>query len=407
MDSLTQIVLGASMGEMVAGRKIGNKAMIWGAIAGTIPDLDVFGGIFGMSVEDALAFHRAISHSLFFAVIAPLLLALYTWWYYGNNHHQKKPMKIITATAAILFMCFCGTIVNFIPFVATQKISWITVGIVVLLVGFLSYRLITNYVNKQKDSVTMSYSRWYLLFFLAVVTHPILDCCTGYGTQLFQPFSDMRLAWNNISVADPLYTLPFLILLILAATRHKTNRWRSILNYMAFGWSMLYMMWTVRNKYIVDQVFEHSLQQEQVNYSRCMTTPSILNNVLWHCIAEGDSVYYDGYYSLLDKEKVVKLNVIEKNHELITNYDDKRIKILTWFSNGYYNVMEIGNDTLQVNDLRYGAQIGGDLNTPESYIFPFKIYPNGSAYILKSQEGPPPGSMDEFWKLLWTRVAGI
>jgi inner membrane protein len=41
MDSLTQIVLGASVGEAVAGKKIGNKAMLWGAIAGTIPDLDV------------------------------------------------------------------------------------------------------------------------------------------------------------------------------------------------------------------------------------------------------------------------------------------------------------------------------------------------------------------------------
>ena len=41
MDSLTQIVLGASVGELVLGKKIGNKSILWGAIAGTIPDLDV------------------------------------------------------------------------------------------------------------------------------------------------------------------------------------------------------------------------------------------------------------------------------------------------------------------------------------------------------------------------------
>ena len=41
MDSLTQIVLGASVGEAALGRKVGNRAMVWGAIAGTIPDLDV------------------------------------------------------------------------------------------------------------------------------------------------------------------------------------------------------------------------------------------------------------------------------------------------------------------------------------------------------------------------------
>ena len=41
MDSLTQIVLGAAVGEAVLGKKVGNRAMLWGAVAGTIPDLDV------------------------------------------------------------------------------------------------------------------------------------------------------------------------------------------------------------------------------------------------------------------------------------------------------------------------------------------------------------------------------
>ena len=42
MDSVTQITLGAAVGEAVLGRKIGGRAMLWGAIAGTLPDLDVF-----------------------------------------------------------------------------------------------------------------------------------------------------------------------------------------------------------------------------------------------------------------------------------------------------------------------------------------------------------------------------
>ena len=46
MDSLTQIVLGAACGEIVLGKKIGNRALLFGAIGGTIPDLDVFIGRF-------------------------------------------------------------------------------------------------------------------------------------------------------------------------------------------------------------------------------------------------------------------------------------------------------------------------------------------------------------------------
>lgn len=67
MDSLTQIVLGAAVGEAVLGKKAGNKAMLYGAIAGTIPDLDTFAGSF-VDVVSATEIHRGITHSLFFAL---------------------------------------------------------------------------------------------------------------------------------------------------------------------------------------------------------------------------------------------------------------------------------------------------------------------------------------------------
>jgi inner membrane protein len=42
MDSLTPVVLGGAIRELVAGRKMGNRIVLWGAIAGTFPDLVVF-----------------------------------------------------------------------------------------------------------------------------------------------------------------------------------------------------------------------------------------------------------------------------------------------------------------------------------------------------------------------------
>ena len=72
MDSLSQIVLGAAVGEVVLGRRIGNRAMIWGAIAGTLPDMDVLGK-YVLSELDNLGFHRGISHSLLFAVLGALV----------------------------------------------------------------------------------------------------------------------------------------------------------------------------------------------------------------------------------------------------------------------------------------------------------------------------------------------
>lgn len=73
MDSLTQIVLGASVGEAVLGNKAGNKALLYGAIAGTIPDLDVIIGSLTDTIT-AIEWHRGFSHSIFFCVLlAPLL----------------------------------------------------------------------------------------------------------------------------------------------------------------------------------------------------------------------------------------------------------------------------------------------------------------------------------------------
>ena len=68
MDSITQIVLGAAVGEAVLGKKVGNKAMLWGAIAGTIPDLDVIVGKFFQPIT-ALEMHRGFSHSIIFALL--------------------------------------------------------------------------------------------------------------------------------------------------------------------------------------------------------------------------------------------------------------------------------------------------------------------------------------------------
>ena len=75
MDSLTQVALGSAVGYAVLGNKIGRKAVLWGAILGTLPDLDVFLP-YGGSVE-AFTYHRSFSHSLLIhLLISPLIVWL-------------------------------------------------------------------------------------------------------------------------------------------------------------------------------------------------------------------------------------------------------------------------------------------------------------------------------------------
>ena len=75
MDSITQIALGAAVGEAVGGRKSGKKAMGYGALAGLLPDLDILLAPFFHPAHQLIV-HRGVTHSLLFAVVLSPLFAL-------------------------------------------------------------------------------------------------------------------------------------------------------------------------------------------------------------------------------------------------------------------------------------------------------------------------------------------
>lgn len=72
MDSVTQIVLGASIQGAMLGRWQGRKALLYGGLLATLPDMDVLLD-YGDAVAD-MTYHRGFSHSLF--VLAALATVL-------------------------------------------------------------------------------------------------------------------------------------------------------------------------------------------------------------------------------------------------------------------------------------------------------------------------------------------
>jgi inner membrane protein len=89
LDSLSQIVLGAAVGEIMLGKRIGNKAQLLGAIAGTIPDLDVFLTMASTDPFAGLILHRGYSHSMFAQLILALPFAWMTWRGFKKNISYK------------------------------------------------------------------------------------------------------------------------------------------------------------------------------------------------------------------------------------------------------------------------------------------------------------------------------
>jgi len=91
MDSFTQIILGIATAELCAGEKLQRKTFLYGAILGTIPDLDVAVGQF-MNPVDGVSIHRGLSHSLFFFMwLSPML-----GWIISKLEKEKISFKSAT-----------------------------------------------------------------------------------------------------------------------------------------------------------------------------------------------------------------------------------------------------------------------------------------------------------------------
>ena len=293
MDTLTQMTLGAAVGEAVLGQKAGNKAVLWGAIGGLIPDLDIIPGWF-MDEVDRLVFHRGFSHSLLFSVLLSLIA------------------------------------------------------------GFLLHK-------RYRRTTKTTFQDWTLLFFLALTTHILLDCFTTYGTQVFYPFSTYKVAFNTISVIDPLYSMPFMICVVAVTFSKRHSRRRTIINYIGLGISTFYLLLTVVNKFYMASVFEKRLQYQNIEYQSISTYPTLLNNFLWRGIADAGDGYYVGYYSLFDANQNIQFRKILKNHQLLSQFKQySEICKLTFFSKNEY-ALRRENGAIIYNDMRYGpASVRGD-----------------------------------------------
>ena len=346
MDSLTQIVLGAAVGEAVLGKKVGNKAILWGAVAGTIPDLDVLSKYFVDEVS-ALEMHRGFSHSILFGILfAPVFAVL-----------VKKQERIFLSVFFIAMMS--------VFFMGQEELIGKGVSIAAL-IGLLfgAYKL-----TPSREEITTW--DWTKLMFIGLVTHPLLDAHTTWGTQLFWPL-EYRVAYKNIFVVDPLYTMPFLIFVILAMIQNRESKKRRFYNSMGLIISSVYMLLTIGFKGISYFKFINSLETQNIEYTEVRTRPTPMNSILWSANVETKDSYYVGMYSLLDDDDNVEYLRFEKNHDALDDFkNEAKIQRLIKIAKGWYTIDELEGDTLIYNDLRFG-QIGIGIDKP--FVFSYKIW---------------------------------
>lgn len=294
MDSLSQIALGAAIVVATMGRRTAVwKAALWGAVAGTLPDLDVLIA-HGNPVHD-MVLHRAETH-------APFWLTLFA-----------------------------------LPFAAA--------------------------VARLQGEGAL-WRRWWLAIWLALVTHPLLDAMTVYGTQLGLPFSNHPYGVGSVFIIDPLYTLPLLAGAGWALASRGSPRGLAA-NLAGLVLSTAYLGWGVAAQQQVEHVARASLAAQGITAERLLVSPTAFNSLLWRVVAVAGDHYHEGFYSLLDAEPRLVFDRFDRGAALGAELQGvDAVQRIAAFSKGFYKLAQQG-DRVLLSDLRMGQE--------PAYIFTFVV----------------------------------
>jgi inner membrane protein len=242
------------------------------------------------------------------------------------------------------------------------------------------------------------FKRWWLALWLALITHPLLDAMTVYGTQLLQPFSDHPFGVGSIFIIDPLYTVP-LIVGVLAAWRFKSSsrglRW----NAAGLLLSTLYLGWSMAAQQHATTLARSSLQTEGIGASALLVTPAPFNTLLWRLVATTPTQYFEAHYSLFDTSPRISWTAHDKGAALIARYgQEPSVARIAAFSHGFFRLSESG-DHLFVTDLRMGQE--------PVYTFHFDLGNHAAralqshAPTLQSQRPDLASALPWLWRRMW------
>ncbi len=291
---------------------------------------------------------------------------------------------------SVLLGAIIGTIPDFDVFIARfyNPVKSLLVhrgfthSILFVLIFTLLLGILLNRIFKKSG---LGLNRWILMVLLILGTHIFIDLFTTYGTGLFEPFSHFRVEWSTLAIIDPFLTVPLFIGLMCFMIFNRTSHVRRIINLTALIFGVLYLIFTIGNKFNIQQEFKNQLSEQNIEFTQLKTVPLPLSNFLWMGIATHSDGYFVGIYSMFDKPGKIAFYNVDRNEYLIAHLlKDKRIKELIRFTKGYYSV-EIENGELILNDLRFG-KFGFSKNAP--YIFSFDISHNGDRLNIEEAAIP-------------------
>jgi inner membrane protein len=345
MDPLTQGLLGAAVGHAVAGRQLGRAAIFVGFLGGQAPDLDVL-MVSDDSSIDYWRYHRGITHSLFFAPVVSVPLVAASLWVSRTFERFKNE-----ATAA----------------------------------------------------------RWYVYWLLVLITHPMLDFITHFGTKLFTPLTEARYGISALPVIEPIYSL-ILALALLAALRGNTSgahARKTVCVALAVSTAYIGLGWqaNIRAGWLADR----DLAQQNITHGQIYSYSTMFMPWLRRVVVETTDGHAVGYVSVLIPRQIRWRPVASdpRAEALMKDFaKTEEGEIFFAFANGPLKteVESNGDGTtqLKMSDMRYGypgatlaglwglgVSFNGDgsIKPAKRYAVPVDITPENIVALVRANFG--------------------
>ena len=199
----------------------------------------------------------------------------------------------------------------------------------------------------------MSFKAIWLTALAGYATHALLDACTTYGTLLLWPFSDARIAWNTISVIDPVFTLPLLGFVIAAGVKKS-----QFIGRLGMAWVALYLSIGVIQEERAIAAGEALAADRGHAPAVVSAKPSFGNLLLWKTVYEYDDHFWvdavraGGDVTIIEGDHVARLNLQSSFPWLDTDSQQARdVERFRWFSNDYLAIDS--DDPFFIVDMRY------------------------------------------------------
>ena len=238
----------------------------------------------------------------------------------------------------------------------------------------------------------------YLACFVGYSTHGVLDACTSYGTQLLWPFADHRIAWNNVSVVDPLFTLPLVALVIAAALGR-----RRVFAALGVGWAVGYLLLGVVQTHRVEAAGVALANARGHEPGRLTVKAGFANLLVWKVIYEHAGRYHvDAVRAGVEVTACPgeSLAVLDTRRDLpwldVGSQQARDVERFRWFSDDYLALAP--DHPNRVIDIRYSV-VPNQVD-PLWGIGLARGVPSGQHAEFFASEAIGSRQRHEFWRLL-------